>query len=116
MTLELLASTIGENHIYADPENKFFSEAGKRRLHAMLAAPLYVGSVLANLYFFVGADVGNYLASKIFNSWPIQTPLIMIFAYMGNQVSIEVKNWELRKEIRYQTKTISRFVVHIIFI
>ena len=102
--LELLASTIARHPIYSDLEDKFFSDAGKRRLHAMLAAPLYVGSVLANFYFFMGADVGHYFVSRIFNSWPIQTLLIMIFAYMGNQVSIEIKNWELRKEIQYQTK------------
>ena len=96
---ELIARSIGKHPTYADMENKYLSPRGKRRLHALWAAPLYVGSVLANFYFFMGADVGHYFAQKILWSWPIETPIVLLLCYMGNQVSIEVKNWELRKHL-----------------
>ena len=101
---ELIARSIGTHPTYANMENKYLSTRGKRRLHALLAAPLYVGSVLANFYFFMGADIGHYFVQKILWSWPIETPIVLLLSYMGNQVSIEVKNWELRKHMDDFTK------------
>ena len=96
---ELIARSIGKHPTYTNMENKYLSPRGKRRLHALLAAPLYVGSVLANFYFFMGADVGHYFVKRILWSWPIETLIVLLLSYMGNQVSIEVKNWESRKHM-----------------
>ena len=99
---EMFATSLGKNPQYVNLEKRFLSPRGQRRLHALLGAPLFVGSVLANFYFFMGSKVGHYFVYRAFNSWPFGTPLVMLFAYIGAQFSIEVKNWELNKEINHE--------------
>ena len=96
---EMFAGSLGKYPQYVNLENRLLTPRGQRRFHALLGAPLFVGSVLANFYFFMGSEVGHYFVYRAFNSWPIGTPLVMLFAYTGVQFSIEVKNWELRNEI-----------------
>ena len=99
---EMFATSLGKYAPYETLEKRFLSPQGQRRFHAALGAPLFVGSVLANFYFFMGSNVGHYFVYRAFSSWPIETPLVMLFAYFGAQFSIEVKNWELRKEINLE--------------
>ena len=96
---EMLATALGKHPTYMNIEKKLLSPRGQRRFHAALVAPLFVGSVLANFYFFMGSEVGHYFVYRAFSSWPIETPLVILFAYFGAQFSIEFKNWELRNEI-----------------
>jgi len=99
---EMFASALGKYPPYANLEKRFLTPRGQRRFHAVLGAPLFVGSVLANFYFFMGSEVGHYFVYRAFTSWPIETPLVMLFAYAGAQFSIEVKNWELRHELNLE--------------
>jgi len=99
---EMFASSLGKYPPYVNLEKRFLSPKGQRRLHAALGAPLFVGSVLANFYFFMGSEVGHYFVHRAFTSWPIETHLMMLFAYFGAQFSTEVKNWELRKDINLE--------------
>ena len=99
---EMLSISLGKNPRYIELEKRLFTPKGQRRFHAALGAPLFVGSVLANFYFFMGANVGHYFVERAFGSWPIETPLVLLFAYVGAQFSIEVKNWELRNEINLE--------------
>ena len=101
---EMLAITLGKNPTYINLEKQWLSPKGQRRFHAALVAPLFVGSVLANFYFFMESEVGHYFVYRAFTSWPIETPLIFIFAYIGVQFSIEVKNRELRHAIYHEWK------------
>ena len=96
---EMAAKFIGQSETYAIIENKLLVPKGKRRLHAALGSPLFIGSVLANFYHFMGSEVGHYFAYRAFTSWPLGTPLIILFAYIGSQFSIEIRNWELRNQI-----------------
>ena len=96
---EMFGATIGKYPPYAKLERKYLTPRGQRRFHAMLGAPLLLGSVLANFYFFMGSEVGDYFVYRALTSWPIETPLVVLISYVGAQFSIEVKNWELRREI-----------------
>ena len=96
---EMVGTSIGRIPKYANLEKKYLGARNRRRFHALLVSPLFVGSVLSNFYFFMGSDVGHYFVYRAFNSWPFGTPIVMVFAYFGAQFAIEVKNWELNKEI-----------------
>ena len=72
---------------------------GRRRLHAIAAAPLYLLSIISNMYFLIGLEAGDIFLKRGFNSWPWGTPLTLFFMYCGSQVSIEMKNWEIWKEL-----------------
>ena len=96
---EMIGSKIGKIPAYVNLEQKWLSPRGQRRFHAMLGAPLLLGSVLANFYFFMGSEVGHYFVYRAFTSWPIETPLVLLISYVGAQFSIEVKNWELKRDI-----------------
>ena len=96
---EMIGSELGKYPPYSEIERKFLSPLCQRRFHAMLGAPLLLGSVLANFYFFMGSEVGHYIVYRAFTSWPIDTPLAFVISYVCAQISIEVKNWELRREI-----------------
>ncbi len=50
----------------------------------------------------MGSEVGNYFVYRAFTSWPIETPLVLLFGYVASQFSIEVKNWELLHEINFE--------------
>ena len=97
---EILASHIGSYPLYMNLENRIFAAKAQRRFHALLGAFLFVGSSLAAFYFFMGALVGNYFVYRVFSSSPFEMYLVLFFAYCAAQFSIEVKNWELRNEIR----------------
>ena len=99
---EMAASSLQKHPKYNNLEKKFLTPRGRRRFHAVLGAPLFVGSVLANFYFFMGSQVGHYFVYRALNSWPVGTPTIMLFAYIGAQFSIEVKNWELHRDINIE--------------
>ena len=43
--------------------------------------------------------MGYIFMIRGFTSWPIGTPVLLFFMYCGAQTSIEVKNWEIRKEL-----------------
>ena len=77
----------------------FFFSRGRRRLHAIAAAPLYLLSIISNMYFLIGLEAGDIFLKRGFNSWPWGTPLTLFFMYCGSQVSIEMKNWEIWKEL-----------------
>ena len=96
---EMIGSKIGKIPAYVNLEQKWLSPRGQRRFHAMLGAPLLLGSVLANFYFFMGSEVGHYFVYRAFTSWQIETPLVLLISYVGAQFSIEVKNWELKRDI-----------------
>ena len=99
---ETVGSAMGKYSPYTKLERTWFTPRGQRRFHAMLGAPLLLGSVLANFYFFMGSEVGHYFVYRAFTSWPIETPLVILISYVGAQFSIEVKNWELRREIHLE--------------
>ena len=77
----------------------FYFSRGRRRLHAVAAAPLYLLSIISNMYFLIGLEAGDIFLKRGFNSWPWGTPLTLFFMYCGSQVSIEMKNWEIWKEL-----------------
>ena len=97
---EMVATSLGKCPQYVNIEKRFLGPRGRRRLHALLGAPLLIGSVLANFYFFMGSKVGHYFVYRACDSWSFEMPLVTVLAYIGSQFSIEVKNWELEREIK----------------
>ena len=82
------------------------SPKGQRRFHALISAPLFLMSIIGNFYFLFEDDkIGKIFWEKGFTSWPIGTPVLLCIMYCGAQTSIEVKNWELRKEIEKYNAT-----------
>jgi hypothetical protein len=56
-------------------------------------------SILSNFYFFTGTAVGNIFVHRATGSWPVGTPVLLFFMYCGAQTSVEVKNWEIRRQL-----------------
>lgn len=75
------------------------SPRSKRRFHSLLGAPLFLMSILSNFYFFMGKDLGDVFWNRCWGSWPVGTPVILMFMYCGAQTSFEMKNWEIRKAL-----------------
>ena len=110
--IEMLATCIGRYPPYMNLEKRIFGLKAQRRFHAALGAPLFVGSVLANFYFFMGSSVGHYFVHRVFRSGTFETSLVIFFGYCAAQFSIEVKNWELRNKIcKKISKTGNRKIV-----
>lgn len=97
---ESLSKAIWQMEFYQRIERSMLSPKGQRRFHALISAPLFLMSIISNMYFLMGKDMGHILMTRGFTSWPIGTPVLLFFMYCGAQTSIEVKNWEIRKELR----------------
>lgn len=96
---ETAGRTLWKNEMYQKMEKSLLGPRGRRRLHAVAAAPLYLLSIISNMYFLIGLEAGDIFLKRGFNSWPWGTPLTLFFMYCGSQVSIEMKNWEIWKEL-----------------
>jgi len=100
ITCEGLARAIGRNTTYQTWENYLLTPLGIRRFHALLASPLLMMSSLSNFYFFSGLEVGHIFVRRILlESWPVGCPTILFFLYCCSQTSIEVKNYEIKRQI-----------------
>ncbi len=99
IVLETLARAIWKWEPYNKLEKSFLSSRGQRRWHALLSAPLYLMSIVSNMYFLFGLEAGHVFMSKGFTSWPWGTPTTLLFMYCGAQTSIEVKNYEIWREL-----------------
>jgi len=98
---EGVARDIGKMEAYAKWELGVFGERGQRRFHAALGGPLFLMSCLSNFYFFAGKEVGNIMVYRTFHdTWPFGFPFLIFVFYSASQFSIEVKNWELRKQLK----------------
>jgi len=80
-------------------QKSILSPQGQRRWHAALSAPLFLMSLISIQYFFMRGQIGHIFLIKGFLSWPVGTPTLLFFMYCGAQTSIEVKNWEIRKQM-----------------
>ena len=96
---ETAGRSISKNEVYQKLEKSLLSPRGRRRLHAAVGAPVFMLSIISNMYFLIGLDAGNIFMNRGFNSWPWGTPVTLFFMYCGAQTSIEVKNWEIWKEL-----------------
>ena len=102
IVIETAGRNIWKNEVYQKFEKSLLSPQGCRRLHAAISAPLYLLSIVSNMYLFFGEAAGNLFLTRAFNSWPCGTPVTLFFMYCGAQTSIEVKNWEIRKQIGFK--------------
>ena len=76
-------------------------------INVLIKAPLFLLSIVNNIYFLFDQDVGDIFVEKAFKSWNWGTPIVLLFLYCGSQVSIETKNWEISKELaKLSTKKI----------
>jgi len=96
---ETVSKAIWQTATYQRIEKSVMGPRGQRRFHALISAPLFLMSIISNFYFLMGKDIGYIFLVKGFTSWPIGTPTILFFMYCGAQTSIEVKNWEIRREM-----------------
>ena len=62
----------------------------------------------------MGSEVGHYFVYRAFTSWPIETPLVHLISYVGAQFSIEVKNWELKRDIDMKKQRTDTFFTEFI--
>lgn len=99
IVLETGARSIWRQEWYQKREKAWLSPRGQRRFHALISAPLYLMSIISNMYFLIGHEAGNIFMSKGFNSWPLGTLTTLFFMYCGAQTSIEVKNYEIWKDL-----------------
>ena len=96
IVIETLTKAVATNEKYQQLENSVLSPRGQRRLHALLAASLFLLSIVSNMYFLIGMEAGHIFFTNGFGSWPFGTPIILFFCYCGSQTSIELKNFEIR--------------------
>ncbi len=80
-------------------QRSFLSPRGQRRLYACVSAPLFLLSIVSNMFFLLGYKNGWTFMVRGFLTWPIGTPTTLFFMYCGAQTSIEIKNWEIRKKL-----------------
>jgi hypothetical protein len=71
----------------------------RRRLHSFLGTILFHMAILSNFYFLMGVDCGNVYVEQSVFSWPVGTPVLLIFLYCGAQFSYEIRNWEVRRQL-----------------
>jgi len=97
---ESIGREIGRIPVFANWQKEKLGLRGQRRFHALVASPLYLMSCLSNFYFFTDKQVGNIIAERAFtDTLPLGLPLLLFVLYCGSQFSIEVKNYELRREL-----------------
>ena len=70
----------------------------------IFSAPIFLLSIVSNMYYLFGQEVGDMCLRRIFYSWPWGTPTVLFFMYCGSQVSIGTKNWEISKELAEMSK------------
>lgn len=103
ISLEAICSALGNTQTYKSIQNRWLSSANTRRFHALVASPLFAMSAVSNFYFFGGVKVGSVFMKQFYQgSWTVILT-ILFFSYCMSQVSIEVKNWEKKKELKKAT-------------
>ena len=97
VTMEAIGKGIGSHPTYQSLENSILTPQGKRRFHAILGAPLFTCSVIANYFFLLGITPATLIFKRTFSSdsWSTVTPVVMFFSYCAAQFSIEAKNWDI---------------------
>eukprot|EP00095_Tigriopus_kingsejongensis_P004127 maker-scaffold122_size333723-snap-gene-2.43 protein:Tk04127 transcript:maker-scaffold122_size333723-snap-gene-2.43-mRNA-1 annotation:"protein-cysteine n-palmitoyltransferase rasp" len=98
ITAEALGKSIGSLPGYQRFERSMLSPRNRRRLYGALGAPLFLVSILSNMFFFMGVPAGSHLMEKAFTSFPLGTPLLFVFMYCGAQTSFEMRNWEIKSK------------------
>jgi len=99
ITLESIGQIIGSQKGYQSIERSLLSPQGRRRFHALLCAPLLLGSILANFYFLLGPELARICSKRAMTDWPVGTPIILFIVYAMTQFCIEVKNWKISNEL-----------------
>ncbi|KDR12454.1 protein-cysteine N-palmitoyltransferase Rasp isoform X2 [Zootermopsis nevadensis] len=99
VTIEAVSKAIASTTHYQKYENFLLSTPQNiRRFHAFIATPLFIMSAVSNFYFFAGMSIGNQFVKRLLEGSLQQNSILFFFCYCCSQVSIEVKNWELRKQ------------------
>ena len=98
IAVETLGKSLWKNEAYQKMEKSILSPRGSRRLHAAIASPLTLLSVISNMYFLIDQEAGDIFLIRAFNSWPYATPLTLLFMYCLAQTSIEMKNYDIKKK------------------
>jgi hypothetical protein len=102
---ENLSKQIASTTYFKNKISSVLSVQGQRRFDALISSPLFLMSCLSNFYFFTGMQVGNIIAERTFtDTWPYGFPFLMVALYTGAQFSIQVKNWEIKREIEKLTE------------
>ncbi|XP_014478468.1 PREDICTED: protein-cysteine N-palmitoyltransferase Rasp [Dinoponera quadriceps] len=95
--IESIGVSIGKSTKYRKLQNMYLSSVNTRRFHCMLASPLLAMSAISNFYFFGGQEIGNIFIHNILHgSWEVLLVLLS-FLYCCCQLSIHIKNWELKR-------------------
>ncbi|XP_067205937.1 protein-cysteine N-palmitoyltransferase HHAT isoform X2 [Linepithema humile] len=97
VTIEDIGVSISKTEQYHKIQNTYLSSRNSKRLHCILASPLLAMSAISNFYFFGGQEIGNiFLRNVLYGSWKALF-ILLLFLYCACQVSLDVKNWELRR-------------------
>lgn len=97
LNIESLIKSGEKNKYYSNVQKKYLSQVNFRRFNCILTSPLLAMSVISNFYFFVGEEIGNiYIYRILYDTWYSKF-ILLFFLYCCCQVSIDIKNWELRK-------------------
>jgi hypothetical protein len=101
VTIEGVSKAIASTRRYQKYE-KLLTPQNVRRFHALIATPLLMISAVSNFYFFAGMSVGNHFMWRLFAGSLQENSILFLLCYCCCQVSIEVKNWEQRKEMKQE--------------
>lgn len=97
VAIEDIGVSISKTEQYGKIRNTYLSPRNSKRLHCILASPLLVMSAISNFYFFGGQEIGNIFVQRLlYGSWKALFTLFFLL-YCCCQVSLDVKNWELRR-------------------
>lgn len=80
--------------------NQHLTEEWKRRTICAAASPLLGLSAISNFYFFSDVDVGNIFIYTYFHGSFMWNCILLSVLYCTGQVSVEVKNWERKKDMK----------------
>ncbi|TRY71751.1 hypothetical protein TCAL_01035 [Tigriopus californicus] len=96
LTVEALAKAIGSLPSYQRFERSTLSPRGRRRFYCVLGGPLFLISILSNMFFFMGVQNGKHLMERAWTSFPLGTPFLLLIMYCAAHTSYEVRNWEVK--------------------
>ncbi|KAI5741561.1 hypothetical protein M8J76_014896 [Diaphorina citri] len=94
VTVEALSKEI-DQMVTVQRIKGILSPSNVERVEGLLATPLTIMSIMSNIYFFGGMEVGNAYVRYIFKGgWKFT----VLFIYSLRHVSVTVQHWELQKQ------------------
>ncbi|XP_013787361.1 protein-cysteine N-palmitoyltransferase HHAT-like isoform X1 [Limulus polyphemus] len=95
---EMLAGWVSSSRLFQIFQENWLSVSGQRRFESLCAAPFFMLMCISCIFFLSNWNLGWKFINKIALGFPVPLLPVLFIMYCGGHVSLDVQEWERRKE------------------